>query len=132
VAIQFGFVCFVSLPNLVSTKAHCLFVYVGICTILPRKGKDPNIAKCNDTVLNVNIFLKKLCIREQIECVDASWGFQLYTYYFIWIQKGYNFVSNFRTTFKQNYTYSPTIWFIVRYMLLLFVPYKWKIVKLWN
>jgi len=37
---------------------------VGICTILPRKGKGPNITKCNDTVLNVNIFLKKLCIRE--------------------------------------------------------------------
>jgi hypothetical protein len=42
----------------------------------PRKGKDPNIAKCNDTVLNVNIFLKKLCIREQIECVDA---YELFT-----------------------------------------------------
>ena len=36
---------------------------VGICTILPRKGKGPNITKGNDTVLNVNIFLKKLCIR---------------------------------------------------------------------
>ena len=35
---------------------------VVICTILPRKGKGPNIKKCNDTVLNVNIFLKKLCI----------------------------------------------------------------------
>jgi hypothetical protein len=32
--------------------------------------------KCNDTVLNVNIFLKKLCIREQIECVDA---YELFT-----------------------------------------------------
>ena len=49
---------------------------VGICTILPRKGKGPNITKCNDTVLNVNIFLKKLCIREQIECVDA---YELFT-----------------------------------------------------
>jgi hypothetical protein len=29
VAIQFGFVCFVSLQNLVSTKEHCLCVYVG-------------------------------------------------------------------------------------------------------
>ena len=38
--------------------------------------KGPNIAKCNDTVLNVNIFLKKLCIREQIECVDA---YELFT-----------------------------------------------------
>jgi hypothetical protein len=36
----------------------------------------PNITKCNDTVLNVNIFLKKLCIREQIECVDA---YELFT-----------------------------------------------------
>jgi hypothetical protein len=45
-------------------------------TILPRKGKGPNITKCNDTVLNVNIFLKKLCIREQIECVDA---YELFT-----------------------------------------------------
>jgi lysophospholipase L1-like esterase len=49
---------------------------VGICTILPRKGKGPNITKCNDTVLNVNIFLKTLCIREQIECVDA---YELFT-----------------------------------------------------
>ena len=49
---------------------------VGICTILPRKGKGSNITKCNDTVLHVNIFLKKLCIREQIECVDA---YELFT-----------------------------------------------------
>jgi hypothetical protein len=49
---------------------------LGICTILPRKGKGPNITKCNDTVLNVTIFFKKLCIREQIECVDA---YELFT-----------------------------------------------------
>jgi lysophospholipase L1-like esterase len=49
---------------------------VGICTILPRKGKGPSIIKCNDTVLNINIFLKKLCIREQIEYVDA---YELFT-----------------------------------------------------
>ena len=49
---------------------------MGICTILPRKGKGSNITKCNDTVLNVNIFLKKLFIREQIECVDA---YELFT-----------------------------------------------------
>ena len=49
---------------------------VSICTILPRKGKGPSILKCNDTVLNINIFLKKLCIREQIEYVDA---YELFT-----------------------------------------------------
>ena len=49
---------------------------VGICTIIPRKGKGPNITICNDTVLNVSIFLKKLCIREQIECVNA---YELFT-----------------------------------------------------
>jgi hypothetical protein len=52
------------------------FIVSSICTILPRKGKGPNIAICNDTVLNVNIFLKKLCIREQIECVNA---YELFT-----------------------------------------------------
>ena len=52
-------------------KSNFLNSVVGICTILPRKGKGPNITKCNDTVLNVNIFLKKLCIREKIECVDT-------------------------------------------------------------
>jgi hypothetical protein len=34
VAIQFGFVCFVSLQNLVSTKAHCLCVYVELLLYL--------------------------------------------------------------------------------------------------
>jgi hypothetical protein len=43
-------------------KSHFQNSVVGICTILPRKGKGPNITKCNDTVLNVNIFFKKLCI----------------------------------------------------------------------
>ena len=44
-------------------KSHFQNSVVGICTILPRKGKGPNITKCNDTVLNVNIFLKS-CVLE--------------------------------------------------------------------
>ena len=33
---------------------------VGICTILPRKGKGPNITKCNDTVFKCQHIFEKV------------------------------------------------------------------------
>ena len=38
-------------------------------------GKIQTSITCNHTALNVNILFKRLCIREQIECVDANESF---------------------------------------------------------
>jgi hypothetical protein len=76
VAIQFRFVCFVSTEfgvdesalfvrlrgvfnsTLITLSVKCNFPnsVVGICTILPRKGKGPNITKCNDSFKCQHIF----------------------------------------------------------------------------
>ncbi|CAC5418334.1 CNBP [Mytilus coruscus] len=46
---------------------------IGLCNIIPRKDNGARFQKINETTKNVNIFMKKLCVREQsVEFVDIN------------------------------------------------------------
>ncbi|CAC5380628.1 unnamed protein product [Mytilus coruscus] len=52
-------------------KCHYSNSEIGLCTILPRKEKSPNVAKFNITAENANIFVRHMCEMEKIELIDC-------------------------------------------------------------
>ena len=55
----------VNIANAIN-KTKCKFpnAEIGVCNILPRKGKSPNICRMNVTGLSVNTFIESLCKKD--------------------------------------------------------------------